>query len=220
MVSRADVTRLASLNQGVAALVIRDLNAFWSSLDLSRPEAARDEMLRVVPVLVRRYGDIAATIASDWYSQMRVQAGVRSTFRPVLAGNVEPIKVDQSIRRAAGALFTDRPDGTLATVLATMTKYALEPGRHTVGRSSRLDPARPRVARVPTGPTTCSFCLMLASRGPRYWSLESAGRNEKFHPYDDCQTVVVFPDDALPEGYDPAALYQEYLAAREVEHAH
>lgn len=51
-------------------------------------------------------------------------------------------------------------------------------------------------ARVLTGPTSCSFCAMLASRGPVYTSETSAKykgglRVDKYHDGCDCEVVLV-----------------------------
>ncbi|MBK0296290.1 hypothetical protein IAE22_29520, partial [Bacillus sp. S34] len=50
-------------------------DAFYEeSLDLTRPESARDELIEFVPQLVREYGDVAATVAAEWYEQVRFDA--------------------------------------------------------------------------------------------------------------------------------------------------
>jgi len=213
--TRADVDRLASLNRSVSNLIIRDLAAFWSTLDLNKPETARDRLLEFVPVLVRQYGDIAATVSADWYTQIRASSSAPGTFRPVLGSPAPTEAVTGTIRRVAGDLFTDHPIATLDALNGPIAKYAIEAGRNTILRSSRRDPWKPRVARVPSGATTCAFCLMLASRGPVYWSEETAGRFDKFHPDDDCQITVIGKGDALPGGYDPDALYAQYQEARQ-----
>ena len=67
----------------------------------------------------------------------------------------------------------------------------------------RLD-NRVRFARVPTGATTCPYCLMLASRGFVYHSeLKALNAN---HRYCDCRIVEGF-DGMQVEGYDPDLYY-------------
>lgn len=62
-------------------------------------------------------------------------------------------------------------------------------GRLTVARNIRLDPSRPRWARVPRGGKSCAFCLMLASRDFTYTSAEAAGYDferlyqERYKPF-------------------------------------
>ena len=56
-----------------------------------------------------------------------------------------------------------------------------------------------RFARVPTGHETCTFCLMLASRGAVYHSRQSAGEFRHFHRHCDCKVVPGFEDDPMAE---------------------
>lgn len=53
-------------------------------------------------------------------------------------------------------------------------------GRLTMQRNIRLDPTRPKWARV-CGPRPCAFCLMLASRGFAYNSKDTATFGSSFH---------------------------------------
>lgn len=214
MATRADVDRIAVLNRGISDLVIRDLEAFWATLDLSRPEDARNRLLTFLPTLIAQYGDISATVSADWYSDMREQAGAKGRFAPILAPNVPVERVNGTVRRLAEHLFTDTPQKMLEGLTGRTAEYALQAGRDTIDISSKRDPWRPRVARVPTGVTTCKFCLLLASRGAVYSSKQSAGALTKFHPHDDCQIVVVGNGQDLPEGYDPDELYEEYKSTR------
>jgi hypothetical protein len=79
----------------------------------------------------------------------------------------------------------------------------------------KADPMKPRFARVPSGATTCGFCLMLASRGFVYLTAESAGKLNKYHSHCDCVPVASWEKHPLLAGYDPDALYQQYLAAKD-----
>lgn len=58
-----------------------------------------------------------------------------------------------------------------------------------------------RYMRVPVGPHTCAFCLMLCSRGPVYASQISAGDMAHFHEGCDCIVVPGFGEFTV-EGYD------------------
>ena len=95
----------------------------------------------------------------------------------------------------------------------------------TVMQSARADKRRPRFARVPYGSETCSFCIMLASRGPVYWSAKAAGEENHYHANCDCRIVPVWGSvsvmtenggivqrgGASIEGYDPDFYYDAYL---------
>ncbi|PJM72344.1 hypothetical protein CS006_10430 [Bifidobacterium primatium] len=54
-------------------------------------------------------------------------------------------------------------------------------GRLTMQRNIRLDPTKPRWARVCGSATPCAFCVMLASRGFEYSSQETADFGPGFH---------------------------------------
>ena len=74
-----------------------------------------------------------------------------------------------------------------------------------------------RFARVPTGFETCTFCLMLASRGAVYHTRKSAGEFKHFHRGCDCKVVPSFerdPDAELVEGVRPKGL-RERMALME-----
>lgn len=74
-----------------------------------------------------------------------------------------------------------------------------------------------RFARVPTGFETCTFCLMLASRGAVYHTRRSAGEFKHFHRGCDCKVVPSFerdPDAELVEGVRPKGL-RERMALME-----
>lgn len=67
-----------------------------------------------------------------------------------------------------------------------------------------------RYARIPTGPETCDWCLMLASRGFVYYTEADAKAGN--HQHCDCVCVPgrggdTFNDPTQVEGYDPDELY-------------
>lgn len=200
-------------NDGISALVERDLLAFLSSLDLARPEAVKVALFEFVPVLVAQYGDIAATVAADWYDEMRAAEGITGRFRAPLAPLVSNEVVNGRLgyaTRPAGALYT----GDLATLTAFTTmmanEYALQPGRDTVMQAALKDNAG--YARVPE-PGACDFCLMLASRGFVY-SKSGVGDTNKFHGKCRCNAMPVWDETRarVEFGYDPDALYDLYRA--------
>lgn len=69
-------------------------------------------------------------------------------------------------------------------------------------------------ARVPTGTETCTFCLMLASRGAVYHTRKTAGEWRHFHRGCDCKVVPSFEDDPdaeLVQGVKPRELYERIV---------
>jgi hypothetical protein len=167
MVSRADADRLRSAQIGVRRLVERDLAAFWGSLNLNHPEAARDALLAFVPALVTSYGESAASVAADWYDDVRAAERVRGRFRAAMVVPDETEAVQGVVRRAAGALFTDEPAAALASITGRAALYALEGSRQTVMRSTHRDPQASGWQRV-ARPGACRFCRLLEGRGAVY----------------------------------------------------
>ena len=75
-------------------------------------------------------------------------------------------------------------------------------------------------ARVPTGAETCTFCLMLASRGAVYHTRKTAGEWRHFHRGCDCKVVPSFEDDPeaeLVQGVKPRELYERYKQFKEID---
>lgn len=211
--SQADVSALRQRNAAVVTLAKRALTAFWGTLDLSRPEAARDALLQFMPELVATYGQAAATVAADWYETVRAR-DVAGTYSASLADSAAVEQVRKSVRFQAGNLFTDTPSLMLSTLGGAVQRYVVDTGRATIRGNASTDRARPRYARVPTGAKTCAFCSLLASRGFVYAAKATAGAFDKYHHDCDCQAVVDFTDEPRIDGYDPGILYDLYQTAR------
>jgi hypothetical protein len=213
MTSAADVTRLRTRTGSVVTLARRDLNRFWQSLDLTKPEAARDALLDFVPKLVATYGDVASTVAADWYETARGhQVGGLFTARTIVT---DTAAVEGTVRYGAGHLFGETPDMMLPFLAGAVQRYVTNTSRATIGMNVGRDPARPQYARIPTGPKTCAWCSMLSSRGFVYHSEELAGGDgAEFHDDCDCQIVADWSEHPAIEGYDPGAAYELYSSAR------
>lgn len=201
MPSANDVADLRTANRELVRRVERDLNGFWASLDLSRPERVRDELLRFVPALTTTYGEAAAVVAADWYDAVRAADGVAGRFTASLADPFPVEFVQSRVRFGAGHLFTDAPVQALAFLAGVVQEYALQPGRDTVSRSALADPAASGWERRATGATTCRFCRLLIGRGGVYRK-ESA--SFAAHGGCDCLAVPSW-DPGAPEV--PASAY-------------
>lgn len=213
MTSRSDLDRLTAAQRELVRMAQNELAGFFATVDLSRPELVRDALLEIVPLLTREYGELAATIAAEWYEQVHPGAFLAQT-----AADTFPVEgVTQNVRYHAGALFTDDPYAALSGLSGALQRFIMFSGRETVARNVSIDPERPRFARVPTGDKTCAWCSMLASRGFVYLTRETAGIvASDYHDDCDCQIVPAHEGpDAHIAGYDPDLLYAQYLAARE-----
>jgi len=210
------LTQFEQANNGIAALVERDLAAFMAAVDFARPDALKLDLFDFVPTLIAQYGDIAATVAADWYDELRASEGVRGRFRAPLAPLVPVEQVNARIgfaARATGPLWAGDSDALASFVGMMANEYALQPGRDTVMQAAHKD--RAAYARVPES-GACKFCLMLASRGFVY-SKDTVGDSKKFHGKCRCNAMPVWDETRarVEYGYDPTALYDQYRAVKD-----
>lgn len=185
MVTATQANQLRELQQGAANLVWDELSMFFGSLNLERPEAVRDALLQYVPVLVARYGQGAASVAADWYDDVRNGMNVRGRFRARVADPVEVDRVEKAVRFAARHLFTPTPELTLAAIAAPAMRYVREPARFTIVGAAMQDPSSSGWQRRTKG-DACDFCKALAARGAVY-----RRGTVDFAAHNDCGCVAV-----------------------------
>ena len=182
MASLVQMEEFRRANERIAELARRDLEAFFGTLDLTRPELARDALLEFVPVLTDQYGNLAASVAAEWFDELRAEAGVRGTFRASQSPSMPVDMAQSTVRWSASHLFTDNPTGMLAPLAGEVLKMVLQPSRDTIVDQVAADPygvGWHRNAR----PTACDFCIMLAGRGAIYRSERSASFASHGHCY-------------------------------------
>ena len=203
-------------NQSLVALAQRDLTDFWSALNVGgSPLLVRDAVLEFFPELLTTYGDTAAVLAGDFYDELRDVPPSAARFSALLAQPAKPDVAATDARWALGQLFQSEPDpdAVLALLGGVTQRLILQAGRDTIADSVYRDPVRTGYARVPTGASTCRWCVMLASRGAVYGSAAAAGaQGNKYHGHCDCVPTPIRSRDDYPEGYDRKAyerLYQE-----------
>jgi hypothetical protein len=215
MVERSELERFRLANAELSRLVRSDLEAFFRSLNLSNPAAVRDALLEFMTVLTAQYGDVAATLAADWYEETRAASGASGRFRAITAPGVPTEAVEAKVRFLAGHLWTPEPMAILGGLLTAADKYVKQPGRDTMASNAKREGVR--WARVPTGKKTCSWCLVLASRDAVYATEKSAklgSDGHKYHGDCDCVPTRIAKASDYPKGYLPDDYYAMYQAAR------
>lgn len=183
-------------------LARRDLRDFWGALNLSGdPARVRDELLLFFPELVQAYGDTAAVLGADWYDLLRDVPASADSFKAILAAPVTAAHASDQARWAVGPLFEENADEALARLSNAVQWSVMKPARDSFAGSSWRDPVRTAWARVPSGATTCRWCVMLASRGADYADAVSAGRMNEFHSNCDCVQVPIRSASDWPAGH-------------------
>lgn len=212
--------------KNLSRLAERDLRAFWASLDHFNPLQAVAALEAFLPEVIAAYGDVGAAAAADYYMEIREESGVAKAHRVQVAS---PTPREQSVistKWAVGPIFSQEPNpiAALTNLIDITDRLIKKPGRDTLVTNIQRDPVRARYARVPTGAETCTFCLMLASRGADYLTEASAEAATKYHNLCNCVVTPVWSDDdydRLQEetGYDPDSLYERWQDALEAEKA-
>lgn len=214
MPSRANVDLFrAALDAAVKAAQAELAQAFTAMQHLPR-EMIRDGMIEVFESVAVRYGDQAAAAAADFYELLR-PTPKNALFQAVLAEPVRYEQAESTVRYAADHLWSRHPDKMLSLLDGHLQRYVENTARDTIHLNARIDPTRPRWARVPAGGKTCAWCLMLASRGWVYETESSAGgKGNDFHNDDRCMIVPSWEKHPKLDGYDPDAMFEKYMAAR------
>lgn len=145
------------------------------------------------------------------------------TYKQVITGdNRAGIRIDsvwqQKMKDAVGRYRADGDDSELRAIAGDIIRTA---DRMTMLATAKNDPTRPRYMRVPKGPFTCAFCVMLAGRGYVYWTSDTAGAASRYHKHDDC-TIVCNWAETKVGGYDPSYykdIYDTALKKAGLKHA-
>lgn len=171
-------------------LAIRDLSLIWARLDKSDAEATRDALASILPQLVTMYGAAAATLAADWYEDLRDEANVRGRFTAIPAELPDVGRTDSLAGWAVGPLFGAAPNALLALtkVAGGLQRIIANADRETITGSSIADPKAAGWKRVGDG-ATCEWCRMLLSRGAVY---SEASASFDAHDGDGCIAAPVF----------------------------
>jgi len=137
---------------GIAA---NDLRLLFRQFDTA--EAAREGLLDVLPRMVSIYGAAAATLAADYFDDLRDAAEVKGSFRAIPA---EPQTggLDVLARWAVGPMFQAAPDPLAALSLAAggAQRSIADAARLTVVESAIQDPRAQGWTRVGHG--ECDWC--------------------------------------------------------------
>lgn len=212
--TRKEIARFAKAQKQCARLARRDLERFWKTLDTTDVVACREALEDFLPQLVQAYGNVGGQLAVEWYERLRRAEGARGDYTPKPAPLPRVEAVHARIRSALNPLArAGDAEASLEALSESAESWVKNAARQTVSAAAAKDPAKVRFARVPTGAVTCSFCMMLASRGWIYASEKSAGAFDRYHANCDCQVVPSWASKpASIAGYDPEAIKKRYDA--------
>lgn len=213
MISAKVVRSFATALLATSTLAQNELRAVWAQFNFADVDSVKVALQEVMPALVTKYGDVAASAAAEFYDDMRAASSAPGIYAATLAPNISAEATQVSTRAVIGGLYgRGAADKVLPQLLGVLDRNVKKSARDTITHNAHNDHHRPMFARVPSGATTCNFCLMLASRGFVYSSANSAGEMGQFHSNCDCQIVPSWDANPHVEGYSPQALYDQWQA--------
>lgn len=186
MVSAADMQQLRQAQLGIRKLVEAELENMVAVQSGRTAVAIRNELLRTLPSLVEYYGEAAATVAADWYEQVRDVENIpaKQRFRSELIIPDRLKETQGTVKRAAGALFTDDLAGFLRSVNGPIGRYVVDASRETIIENTHNDPQARGWQRI-TRAGSCDFCRFLAARGAVYMA-----HSARFASHNDCNCAA------------------------------
>ncbi len=194
---------------GLTRLARRDLFALWASLEGLGAAKTREALRDLLPVLGDRYGAAAATLAADWFDDLRDAADVRGAFRADPAGDVGQDRWDALARYGVGPLFDADPDraAALLRLEGGVQRTVADRHRLTIVENSIRDPRAVGWRRVGVG-SNCGFCRMLIDRGHVYTEASVTFRS---HDHCNCAASPSWDDTAVKVTGEP---YRQSQASR------
>lgn len=193
----------------------------WCRANASASVAEKREAAKLImDGYIQGYDDIAAVFAAEWYDRRAQKSGV-ALDQAITMTTYEPESVDAVARYQAKKLAK----GGDAEFAKACGEFARNDAFRSLNETIVANVGRDRdkgarFARVPTGFETCTFCIMLASRGAVYHTRKSAGEFKHFHRGCDCKVVPSFEDDPdaeLVEGVRPKELRNLHAQLKEID---
>lgn len=195
--------RALSANADVLAARIAELSAALDGLDGDDLYRA---LAREYSALCAEHGRYAAEAAVEFYAELRGIADPGSRYEPTAVDPDNRGLTAFDVKEALGS--SDTLEKAVSKLKGSGGTRAYEYADETILYNSTVDPAKPKLALVPSA-KACDWCLMLASRGFAYRTQATATAAR--HPNCKCVVVVDFDvDNPSLEGYDHAALVDYY----------
>lgn len=157
--------RAANANLGIAA--VTQAQQFWRLIDPDDLEPSIELWAQAITPILTEQRTASAVLAARFYRQLRrIELDDAESFTPVAFRRLNPEQLVASMR---AEILPRRTTLQLARdqALTVVQRTTLNAGRSTIIRSTIEDPRAEGVARATSG-SPCSFCAMLASRGPVY----------------------------------------------------
>lgn len=191
---RAYTQKLAKVNAKAAKQMEQYVNAHGMN-DI-------DAVIEYAYGLSGKYGEAAAELACQMYDAVAAAQGATvSAAEP--AKTASYAEVENAIKKMKNNV------DVVSSAVGRMVKQA---GADTILKNAMRDGAE--FAWIPSG-DACAFCTTLGSRGWQRASKKTIKGDHAGHIHNNCQCefAIRFDGQSNVEGYDPDALYNEYINA-------
>ena len=202
---------VSRISDGAAASVENAVLGWCRSNPNATVAESREAAKLIMEGYMQSYDGLASAFAAKWYDHQAESNGI-NLQNAVTASVYVPKKTDSVARYQVRKLTREGPSAFAKACGEYARNDALRALNETIIANVGRDKKKGvRFARVPTGRETCTFCIMLASRGAVYHTRKSAGEFKHFHRHCDCKVVPGFEDDpmaTLVQGHDPWVAYR------------
>ena len=213
-IPRAALDYLTSEVNAISADAQERVMRVLSRIDWSNVADARALVVQAVEMVLGSSTKLAAQASAEFYDAARELVIGNPLGAQAITGYV-PEATEEAIRSFVRFIVVNGNVQQFNDQVLQRIDYELKRAAgNAMFENGRRDPRAPKFARVPTGPETCDFCLMLASRGFVYTSEATAGavKLDHYHSGCDCRVVAQWGDGGV-EGYDTNAIYREWQNA-------
>lgn len=167
MMAAPSSTVIDAYSQGIQDLTVlayRDLVDLIASSRPGGPEAVKGTLEQFLPQLIDQYGPVAVDLATEYYQEARLSAGVTTRFTPASTEwSADENRIQALIHWGVSPEFNQSTSTTEMLIGGGLQRLVLGGFRETVIANTGIDRTAYGVARKPqTG--CCAFCAMLSTR--------------------------------------------------------
>lgn len=220
----AQITELHGRQQSaLSADTVLTLQRLFPAFDLSTfaaIEASWPALEAALAALIDQNFGISSGLAANYYELFRAAEEVAGRYSPVLAETLPVEQVATSLKvtgpyTAKHLVALNDPQAaekTFVRLAGSLQRLVLAGGRNTIFRNVEEDRAALGWMRVTHSKNPCSFCRLLATRGPVYKT--EAAASFKPHDHCNCEPEAVFSRETklYPSAEADLALYNESTA--------
>ena len=168
------------------------------------------EALRLYyPILINKYGDLAASIAAEYYETSRELAGFTDLYSAVLA---DLPREDELVSNVNYCLRNYEKHQNLerlqSAISGNATRHIMNAAEDTLFFNQNKDKVKSKWALVAHA-GACAYCMMLSSRGFAYSNKDRANKSR----HNSCRCTPVVDFNVLHpklKGYSPEDNYKKW----------